>query len=79
MCDVPMVPAVRSAAVLLSSWLFLRWAAGRPGCTCSCARGGFGWDASGAETNMSSDLEELLQEVVTVNTFVDPNNDNPLG
>ena len=30
-------------------------------------------------TNTSSDLEDLLQEVVTVNRFVDPNNNNPLG
>jgi len=49
MCDVPMVPAVRSAAVVLPSWLILRWAAGRLGFARVCAHGGFGWDAPGAE------------------------------
>jgi len=49
MCDVSMVPAVRSAAVVSPGWLFLRWEAGRPGFACFCARGDFCWDASGAE------------------------------
>ena len=49
MCDVSMLPAGRSAAVVSPSWLFMRWGAGSPGFVCFCTRGGFCWDASGAE------------------------------
>ena len=50
MCELSMVPADRSAAVVSPGWLFLRWEAMRPGFDWFGARGDCGWDASGAET-----------------------------
>jgi len=48
MCELSMVPADRSAAVVSPGWLFLRCEAMRLGFVWFCARGDFGWDASGA-------------------------------
>jgi len=45
---VSMVPAHRSAAIVLPGWLCLRWEAVRP-FAWFCARSGVCWDAFGAD------------------------------